>query len=66
MAYTESDYQRERAICDKAAAYAEQFRQRNGWIVIPREAALHPDYVDCDNAMRGRVEQYELLRDMPE
>lgn len=59
-------YAAERAICDKAAAYAEQFRQRNGWIVIPADAAKHPDYAACDNAMRGRIELYELHRDKPE
>lgn len=66
MVYSESDYLRERAICDKAAAYAEQFKQRNGWIAIPADAAKHPDYAACDNAMRGRVQQFEILRDMPE
>lgn len=66
MAYTQADYERERAICDKAAAYAEQFRQRNGWIVIPADAAMHPDYAACDNAMRGRVEQFEIMRNLPD
>lgn len=65
MTYTQADYDRERAICDTAAAYAEQFRQRNGWIVIPKEAAGHPDYAACDNAMRGRVERFEIFRDKP-
>lgn len=59
-------YERERALCDKAAAYAEQFRQRNGWIVIPADAAAHPDYAAAGNDMRGRVEQFELLRDLPD
>jgi hypothetical protein len=66
MSYSENDYQRERAICDKTMAYAEKFRQKNGWIVISEEDALHPDYAACDNAMRGRVEQFEILRDLPE
>lgn len=65
MTYTQADYDRERAICNKAAAYAKQFRQRNGWIVIPKEAAAHPDYATCDNAMRGRVERFEIFRDKP-
>lgn len=66
MEYTQADYERERAICDKAIAYAQQFRQPNGWIVIPNDAAMHPDHAACDNAMRGRVERFELLRDMPD
>lgn len=66
MTYTETDYRRERAICDKAMQYAERFKQKNGWIVIPAEDAKHPDYAACDNAMRGRVEQFELLRDLPD
>lgn len=65
MIYTQADYERERAICDKAEAYAEQFRQKNGGIVIPQEAAAHPDYAACDNAMRGRVERFEIFRDKP-
>lgn len=66
MTYMQADYENERAICDKANAYAEQFKQRGGWIVIPQEAAQHPDYVTCNNAMRGRVDRFELLRDMPD
>ena len=30
------------------------------------KAAAHPDYAACDNAMRGRVAQYELLTNPPE
>ena len=66
MPYTQSDYELERAICDKANAYAEQFRQKNGWIVIPAEAAAHPDYSACSNEMRSRVERYEIFRDLPQ
>ncbi len=66
MAYTQSDYEHERAICDKAAAYVDQFRGRNGWASLTPEQAAHPDYAACDNDMRGRVEQWELLRDLPE
>lgn len=63
-------YAKERAICDRAAAYAESImregkpeRARN---YLTAEEAKHPDYIACDNAMRGRVEQYEILRDLPE
>jgi hypothetical protein len=30
------------------------------------ELCAHPDYAACDNAMRGRVEQYEILTNPPE
>lgn len=59
-------YAIERAICGKANAYAKQFAQPNGWTVISAEDAKHPDYAACDNAMRGRVEQYELLTNTPD
>lgn len=53
-------YAIERAICDKAEVY------RAGRTVITAEEAKHPDYAACDNAMRGRVEQYELRTNPPE
>ena len=67
MTYTESEYLRERAICDKANAYwqANATHGRSG-SSMSAELAAHPDYAACDNAMRGRVEQFEILRDMPE
>lgn len=47
---TKEQYAVERAICDKADAHG-----RNS-----------PNYAFCaDNAMRGRVEQYEILTEMP-
>ena len=63
---TPETYAAERAICDKANAYAAQFIQPNGWTIIPAKAAGHPDYAACDNAMRSRVELFELNRDRPE
>lgn len=63
---TPDQYAIERAICDKAETYASQFVQPNGWTIIPADAAKHPDYAACDNDMRGRVEQYELLTKLPE
>lgn len=61
-------YAIERAICDKAFAYwkANATYSRGGWSSLSAEKAKHPDYAACDNDMRGRVEQYELLRDLPE
>lgn len=61
-------YAIERAICDKAEAYRKRVAvQANGkprnW--LSADEARHPDYAACDNAMRGRVEQYELLTDPP-
>lgn len=68
MAYTQADYERERAICDKANAYwqANATFTRGGWSSLSADLAAHPDYAACDNAMRGRVEQFELMRDLPE
>lgn len=68
MVYTETDYQRERAIIDRAEAYwnANATFSRGGWSSLSAEKAQHPDYTACDNAMRGRVEQYEIWRDLPE
>lgn len=61
-------YATERAICDKAHAYARVTMAAKGkgcnW--LSAEEAAHPDYAACNNEMRGRVEQYEIIRDMPE
>lgn len=61
--YTETDYRRERAICDKASAYwvANAGYAKNGWSSLSAEKAAHPDYAACDNEMRGRVEQWGNL-----
>lgn len=66
---TPEQYAIERAICDKAAAYAESVmcdasgkRVRN---YMTAAECTHPDYAACNNDMRGRVEQFELLRDLP-
>lgn len=61
-------YAIERATCDKAHAYAERImtsgkRRRN---YLTAEEVSHPDYAACDNAMRGRVEQYEVLTHKPD
>lgn len=62
----ESLYQLERRLVDLDSEWSEQFRQKNGWIVIPADTPRPPEIEMVDNAMRGRVEQYELLRDTPE
>lgn len=56
-------YAVERAVCDKANAYWSANATGNS---MSAELAAHPDYAACDNAMRGRVEQHEILRDLPE
>lgn len=68
MTYSQSDYERERAICDKAAAYAQETMAKRGkrCNYMTADECAHPDYAACNNAMRGRVEQYELLRDLPD
>jgi len=53
-------YNRERTLIDKAEAY------RAGRTCLNAEEAKHPDYASVDNAMRGRVERHELLRDLPD
>lgn len=65
MTYTETDYQRERAIVDKANTYYTTYLKsaRSGAAV--RALATHPDYAACDNAMRGRVEAWGLAKDKP-
>jgi hypothetical protein len=60
-------YAIERAICDKAHE-----TMRANWPgyarggAIPDAVTSHPDWQACDNEMRGRVEQYELLTAPPE
>jgi hypothetical protein len=58
----------ERAICDRAEAYARRTMASHGLrcCSISAEEAKHPDYAACNNAMRGRVEFFELHRDKPE
>ncbi len=67
--YLESDYLRERAICDKAREYMErnsELTPSGGLLCLSAEKAKHPDYVTCNNEMRGRVEQWEILHNPPE
>lgn len=64
---TKEQYDIERAICDKAEAYARATMASNGkrCCSLTAEEAAHPDYAACNNDMRGRVEQYEILTEMP-
>lgn len=62
------EYEAARAICDKAQAYwkANATYSRGGWSSLSKELSAHPDYAACTNAMRGHVEQFELLTNPPE
>jgi hypothetical protein len=65
-AYGESDYQADKATCDKANAYwqANATHGRHG-SSMSAELAAHPDYAACNNETRSRVEMWELRRDKP-
>lgn len=64
---TPETYALERSLVDKAEA-----AKRANWPdwrkggVLPAAVVEHPDYRAVDNAMRGRVEQYELVHNTPE
>ena len=64
---TKEQYAIERAICDKAEAYARATMAAKGkrCCSLTAEEAAYPDYAACNNDMRGRVEQYEILTEMP-
>lgn len=66
--YTESDYRRERAICDKAHKFMERNSELtpSGGYCLSADKAKDPDYAACSNEMRGRVEQWEILNNPPE
>lgn len=61
-------YNRLRAIVDTAQAYwkANASFSRSGASSMSAELCAHPDYARCTNEMRGLVQQYEVLRDLPE
>ncbi|WP_299933747.1 hypothetical protein [uncultured Pelagimonas sp.] len=66
----QATYAKERALCIMAQNYAEQVMSEGGDKRVRNhltaEEAKHPAYAACDNDMRGRVEQFELLNDTPE
>lgn len=68
MTYTQQTYDREREIVDKADAYARATMATRGprCNYLTKEEAAAPVYAMCSNDMRGRVEQFELLRDRPD
>ena len=64
MDYSPEQYAVVRALCDKAEAYRTRIAGARNW--ISAEEASHLDYAAVDNAMRGRVEKFELMRDKPD
>jgi hypothetical protein len=60
---TPEQYALERTLVDRATARWRQIAGKRNW--LSAEEAKHPELTACDNAMRGRVEQYEVLRDIP-
>lgn len=63
---TAEEYATLRAICDKADACAKFLMAGRKGNFITAEEAKHPDYAACNNEMRGKVEQYDLLHATPE
>lgn len=57
-------YERLRAMIDRADAWIDSIRGRNGWASYKPEEA--PDYVQAvNNGMRAQVELFETYRDKP-
>lgn len=54
-----------RRRCERYAAWAEQFRQPNGWTVIPAEQVKRAP-VKVTNEERGKLEQYDIWTKPPE
>ena len=70
MAYTAAQYRRERALCDADAQWFRERMAENGpranYVTAAQSASKPKRLAQVDNAMRGRVEQFELLRDLPD
>ena len=61
------EYNEARALCD--AAHKAMCDNWPGWAnggAVPKSVSTHPDYLACNNEIRGKVEQYEILTDTPE
>lgn len=67
---SEAQYREERAIVDRAHAYAENVMRQGGEhrvrCYLTKAEASHPDYISATNEMRGRAEQYEIIHHAPE
>lgn len=70
MEYTPAQYRRERALIDADNAWRELAMAENGpranFITAEQNKRKPRRLRAVDNEMRGRVEQFELLRDLPD
>lgn len=70
MTYTPAQYRRERALCDADRQWSKAAMAENGpranFITAEQSKRKPKRLQQVDNAMRGRVEQFELLRDLPD
>lgn len=64
---TPERYAVECAIRDRADAWfeARAVTAPDGWRGLSPKDATHPDYAACNNDMRGRLEQFEVLANPP-
>lgn len=63
---TQKQYAAERAIVDAAETYAREIMRGGKRTFLTPDEAANPLYAACDNAMRGRVEQYDVLTTCPD
>ena len=56
-----------RQRAERYAAWSDQYRKPNGWTVITKEEqATCPANARMTNEQRGLLEQFEILRDLPD
>lgn len=54
-----------RKLYEEHNAWAQQFKQKNGWVVIPAEASAACP-CPMSNEQRGKLEQFEFYAEMPD
>lgn len=64
--YGAAEYRKETRAIAAYDKWAEQFRQSNGWTVIPADRKPRGIAATVDNAMRSRVERYRIFTNPPE
>jgi hypothetical protein len=64
--YSPADYRREKRLLDQYEAWAAQFTRPNGWTVIPAKARPKGKAALVDNAMRSRVQRFEIFTQSPD
>lgn len=64
--YSPEQYKRERRAIAAYEKWAEQYRQRNGWTVIPAGEKPRGIARTVDNAMRSRVERFRIFTEQPQ